>query len=150
MSSPSFFFDAFLYARKFVLCVSCVTQEGSSAAKPEEEAPAGEPFDTWVLPENTGRAYAGVCRGRAMQAYTALHARERGRVCVHVCVLWRTVSRCGPGDSWQRHASLADAAAVTIGTEGRLLLCIKLVTDLWCCNWISLHYRPQRKQLDYP
>jgi hypothetical protein len=48
--------------------LSCLTmfdlhlllQEGGAAPpKPAEEEVSGEAFDTWVLPENTGRAYAG-------------------------------------------------------------------------------------------
>jgi acyl dehydratase len=34
-------------------------QEGDAAKQPEQEV-AGQPIDTWALPENTGRAYAAL------------------------------------------------------------------------------------------
>jgi hypothetical protein len=40
--------------------LACALQEGDAAAKQPEQEVAGQPIDTWTLPENTGRAYAAL------------------------------------------------------------------------------------------
>lgn len=49
------------HALTTLCCCSALLQEGDAAKQPEQEAAAaGEPIDTWTLPENTGRAYAAL------------------------------------------------------------------------------------------